>query len=154
MALTHFHDGRILIVTVAGPAPQPAEAALLCEAVRTDLQARRAPALVDARTCGAPGLIECVDRLIHGLDRVPRLAVLLSSSRFVEERAALRLVASEHQVELAPFDNLGLALRWLWWLDSPIPLPMGLRAPASSALARSSVSGERAERGRVRTFND
>lgn len=151
MALTHFHDGRILIVTIAGPAPQPAEAVALCEVVRADLQARRAPVLVDARSCGSAGLIECVDRLIGGLDRVPRFAILLSSGRCAEDRAMLRVVASEHRAEAAAFDNLGLALRWLWWLDSPIPLPLGLRAPTSGAAARSSAPSERARQGSDRS---
>lgn len=131
MPVTCFYDGRILIATVRAPTSVE-EFAAGGEALCGTANARRSPVLVDARGAGAVDLAHGLDQLLGCLDRPSRLAVLSGAQEHAAQGLALRGVAAGHGAEALVFENLGLALRWIWGLDA---VPRATATPRPSMAA-------------------
>ena len=148
MPITHFHDGRILITTIAGT-PTTSDVAAACAGLGANAKATGSSVLLDARECEARELPDWILQMLDAAGRIPRCAILLTGERPLSCAASFRAVAAEHGAEAQTFDTVGLALRWLWQLEdtnvATVPeryvSAQRLRATAQARSRRASDSG-------------
>lgn len=137
MAVTHYYDGRIVILTVTGAVTEDETRAAL-HAVSSDARLAGVPALVDARSC--------VERFEDPGGWIEQLVSLPVASRCAivgchlfgtcATCRAFTARADGGGLSVQVFHELGGALRWLWRLDDGTPRwPCASRDPAGQVAA-------------------
>lgn len=120
MTLSHYYDGKIVIVTLRWRASaQDDRAALL--ALCDDRRLAGVPILIDARACGEePHAEACCERIDQILAAPTATRYAVVGGQLLGKCAACQ--SFRHRVraqglDVRLFHDLGGALRWLWNLD-------------------------------------